>query len=56
MNRNSCWLNFRVIALCFFILKFFISKTKQAMVMKFCGWIDPSRGSAVHRNCNSCFA
>ena len=44
MNHNSCLLNFLVIALCFFLtLKFFpvhISKTKQAMVMKFCGWID----------------
>ena len=47
MNRNSCLLNFLVIALCFFILGFFlvhISKVKQAMVMKFCRWIDLIKG------------
>ena len=43
MNRNSCLLIFELLPFGFFILGFFtvhISKTKQAMVMKFCGWID----------------
>ena len=42
MNRNSC-LIFDLLPFVFFIPNFFpvhISKTKQAMVMKFCGWID----------------
>ena len=40
-----------------FILKFcqkYIPKTILAMVMKFCGWIDLIKGSAVHMNLNSC--
>ena len=28
--------------------------TVLAMVMKFCGWIDPIKGGALHMNRNSC--
>ena len=38
---------FELLPFVFFILRFFpvhISKTKQAMVMKFCGWIDLIKG------------
>ena len=58
MNRNSWLLIFFSYCLLFiFILHFcpeHISKTILAMVMKFCGWIDLIRGSAVHMNRNSC--
>ena len=38
---------FELLPFVFFIIRFFpvhISKTKQAMVMKFCGWIDHIKG------------